>query len=81
VALYGLNRHANLRLIQRLKPGDLEKSTYHPEAKQNFTVAQLIEKMATHSAGHLEQIEKLKKAAGRASDIGPEASDKRPRIH
>src|SRR5438477_3744269 len=31
VALYGLNRHANLRLLRRLKPGDLEKSAFHPE--------------------------------------------------
>jgi len=30
VALYGLNRHANIQLLRRLKPGDLEKSAYHP---------------------------------------------------
>src|ERR1700675_489328 len=34
IALYGLNRHANLRLLQRLKSADLEKSAYHPEAKK-----------------------------------------------
>jgi hypothetical protein len=65
IALYGLNRHANLRLLQRLKPGDLGKSAYHPETKQDFTVAQLIERMATHGASHLEQIERLKKEAGK----------------
>jgi uncharacterized damage-inducible protein DinB len=65
VALYGLNRHANLRLLQRLKPGDLEKSAYQPETKQDFTVAQLVERMATHSASHLEQIERLKREAGK----------------
>jgi len=81
VALYGLNRHANLRLLQRLKPGDLEKSAYHPETKQDLTVAQLIERMATHGASHLEQIERLKKEAGRASDVGPQASDRRLRHH
>jgi uncharacterized damage-inducible protein DinB len=65
VALYGLNRHANLRLLQRLNPPDLAKSAYHPETKTEFTVAQLIERMATHGAIHLEQIEKLKKDAGK----------------
>ena len=63
VALYGLNRHANLRLLKRLKPGDLEKSAYHPETKQDFSVAQLIERMATHGANHLEQIERLRREA------------------
>lgn len=63
VALYGLNRHANLRLLQRLKPADLGKSAYHPETKEDFTVAQLIERMGTHGASHLAQIERLKKEA------------------
>jgi hypothetical protein len=62
VALYGLNRHANLRLLQRMKPGDLEKSAFHPETKKDFTVAELVERMGTHGASHLAQIEKLKKA-------------------
>jgi hypothetical protein len=61
VALYGLNRHANLRLLRRLTPADLTKSAYHPETKKDFTVAELIERMATHGASHLEQIERLKK--------------------
>ena len=39
VALYGLNRHANLRLLRRLKPGDLAKSAFHPERQKDFTVA------------------------------------------
>src|SRR5271170_6174935 len=30
VALYGLNRHANLRLLRRLKIDDLQKSARHP---------------------------------------------------
>jgi hypothetical protein len=63
VALYGLNRHANLRLLQRLKPGDLEKSAFHPETKKDFTVAELVEQMGTHGASHLAQIERLKKDA------------------
>jgi len=62
IALYGLNRHANLRLLQRMKPGDLEKSAFHPETKKDFTVAELVERMSTHGASHLAQIEKLKKA-------------------
>jgi len=65
IALYGLNRHANLRLLRRLKPEDLGKSAYHPETKQDFTVAQLIERMGTHGANHLGQIERLKREAGK----------------
>lgn len=65
IALYGLNRHANLRLLQRLKPADLGKSAYHPETKKDLTVEQLIERIATHGASHLDQIERLKKEAGK----------------
>jgi hypothetical protein len=61
IALYGLNRHANMRLLQRLKAGDLEKSALHPETGKNVTVSDLVEKMATHGASHLEQIERLKR--------------------
>ena len=61
VALYGLNRHANLRLLRRLKPADLAKSAFHPELQREVTVAEMIEKMARHGAGHLQQIERLKK--------------------
>jgi DinB superfamily len=63
IALYGLNRHANLRLLRRLKPADLDRSAYHPELKKAVTVADLIERLATHGANHLEQIERLKKEA------------------
>ena len=61
VALYGLNRHANVQLLRRMKPGDLGKSAYHPELKHDVTVAEYVEKMGTHGTNHLEQIEKLKK--------------------
>jgi hypothetical protein len=81
VALYGLNRHANLRLLLRLNPADLEKSAHHPETREDFTIAQLIERMAAHGANHLEQIERLKREAGWASDAGPQASDRRLRPH
>src|SRR5436190_9480620 len=63
VALYGLNRHSNLRLLRRLKPADLGKSAFHPELQREVTVAEMIEKMAGHGAGHLQQIERLKKDA------------------
>lgn len=62
-ALYGLNRHANLRLLKRLKPGDLEKSAFHPEIEKEFTVAALVERMGTHGASHLAQIERLRREA------------------
>jgi hypothetical protein len=61
VALYGLNRHHNLRLLHRLKPEDLEKSAYHPELKHDVTVAEYVERIGTHGANHLAQIERLKK--------------------
>ena len=65
VALYGLNRHHNLRLLRRLKPTDLEKSAFHPEHQKDVTVARLIEMMAGHGTNHLEQIERLKREAGK----------------
>jgi len=65
VAVYGLNRHHNLRLLRRLKPADLEKSAFHPERKQDVTVARLVEMMAGHGVDHLAQIERLKKEAGK----------------
>src|ERR1700690_775972 len=63
VALYGLNRHHNLQLLRRLKSADLEKTAYHPELKHDVTVAEYVERMGTHGANHLQQIERLKKQA------------------
>jgi len=71
IALYGLNRHANLRLLRRLTSADLGRSAYHPETKKDLTVAELIEIMGTHGTSHLEQIERLKKAGA-----GHQTSDK-----
>jgi len=65
VAVYGLNRHANLQLLRRLKAADMKKSAYHPELKADVTVADMVEKMSGHGANHLAQIEWLKKAAGK----------------
>src|ERR1700746_41166 len=63
VALYGLNRPHNLQLLRRIKPYDLEKSAYHPELRKNVTVAEYVERMGTHGANHLQQIERLKQKA------------------
>jgi hypothetical protein len=63
VALYGLNRHHNLRLLRGMKPEDLEKSAFHPEHKKDVTVARIVEQMAGHGVNHLAQIEKLKREA------------------
>jgi DinB superfamily len=63
IALYGLNRHHTLQLLRRLKPGDLAKSAYHPELKHDVTVAEYVERIGTHGASHLAQIERLKKQA------------------
>jgi hypothetical protein len=65
VAFYGLARHHNLRLLRRLKADDLSKSAYHPEMQRPMTVAEAVERMGGHGAGHLAQIEKLKEAAAR----------------
>lgn len=65
IALYGLNRHANLKLLRRLKADDLKKSAFHPELKSQVTVADLVERMAEHGTTHLGQIERLKKEAGK----------------
>jgi len=62
IAAYGLNRHATVQLLRRMKPGDLEKTAFHPELKEDVTVALYVERMGTHGATHLGQIEKLKKA-------------------
>ena len=63
VALYGLNRHANVQLLRRLKLADLEKSAFHPELNRDVTVAEMVERMAGHGPNHQEQIERLKKQA------------------
>ena len=65
VALYGLNRHHNLRLLRRLQPGDLEKGAFHPEYRKKETVADIVGRMSSHGANHLQQIERLKKEAGK----------------
>ncbi len=63
VALYGLNRHANLQLLRRLKIDDLQKSARHPELDRAVTVADYVQMMSKHGPNHLEQIERLKKEA------------------
>ena len=63
VALYGLNRHANVRMLRRLKAEDLQKSARHPELDHRVTVSDYVRMMAKHGPNHLEQIERLKKEA------------------
>src|SRR5579864_6180740 len=58
IALYGLNRHHTLQLLRRMKPGDLAKSAYHPELKHDVTVAEYVERIGSHGASHLAQIER-----------------------
>ena len=67
VALYGLNRHANVRLLRRqAKSADLLKSARHPELDHQVTVADYVRMMSKHGPNHLEQIERLKnEAAGK----------------
>jgi hypothetical protein len=63
VALYGLNRHANVRLLRRLKVVDLQKSARHPELDHRVNVSDYVGMMSKHGPNHLEQIERLKKEA------------------
>jgi hypothetical protein len=63
VAFYGLARHHNLRVLRRVTAGDYAKCAFHPEMQRDVTVAELVEMMGGHGAGHLAQIEKLKSMA------------------
>jgi hypothetical protein len=63
LAFYGLARHHHLCLLRPLKPTDLSKSAFHPETQRQVTVAELVERIAGHGFGHLQQIERLKVAA------------------
>ena len=65
VASYGLNRYNSLRVLRRLALADLEKGAFHPEHKRKVTVAEIVGMMARHGPNHLEQIERLKEAAGK----------------
>ncbi|HEV7219050.1 MAG TPA: DinB family protein [Terriglobales bacterium] len=61
IALFGINRHHNLRVLRRTKPEDLSKSAYHPELKRDVPLSEIVEKLDTHTENHLRQIEKLKR--------------------
>jgi hypothetical protein len=63
LAQYGLNRHHNLRLLRRLKPSDLKRSAWHPERNSNVDLEDMVQRLASHDANHLQQIELLKKEA------------------
>lgn len=63
VALFGLNRHHNVGLLRRLKPGDLDKSAMHPELNKQVPLWDYVQKMGVHGANHLQQIERLKREA------------------
>ena len=79
IALYSLLRRANLRVLRRLKPADLEKGGFHPEHKRKVTVAEIVEMMAKHGPSHLEQIERLKQMAGGGTPAA--ARSQKPRVH
>jgi uncharacterized damage-inducible protein DinB len=65
VALYGLNRHATLQMLRRLKVDDLKKSAFHPEHRRPVTLEEYLGMMVKHGPNHLEQIERLKKEAAK----------------
>ncbi len=61
IALFGINRHHNLRVLRRINPHYLSKSAYHPELKRDVLLSEIVEKLDTHTESHLRQIEKLKR--------------------
>jgi hypothetical protein len=61
IALFGVNRHHNLRILRRIKARDLDKSAYHPELKRDILLSEIVEKLDRHTENHLRQIEELKK--------------------
>jgi DinB superfamily len=63
IALFGVNRHHNLRLLRAVTVEDLKKGAHHPELKRDMTLEEMVLKLDGHSSSHLEQIEKLKKMA------------------
>jgi len=61
---YQAARRANVRLLRRLKPDDLDrKAAFHPEKKRKVTLGELIGMMAGHEPNHAGQIERLKQQA------------------
>src|SRR5439155_23119369 len=48
-----------LQLLRRIKLADLEKTAFHPELQKNVTVAEYVDRIGTHGANHLQQIERL----------------------
>jgi hypothetical protein len=61
IALFGINRHHNLRILRRIKAEDLIRSAYHPELMREMHLSEIVEKLDTHTENHLRQIERLKK--------------------
>lgn len=63
VAFYGIARHTNLQLLRKLNREEMEKSAYHPGRKADVKVEDLLRMLSVHADNHLQQIERLKKAA------------------
>ena len=64
LAAYQAARRANLRLLRRLKPADLERGALHPEKGRKVTLGELLGMMAGHEPNHAAQIERIKQQAG-----------------
>lgn len=60
IALFGVNRHHNLRILRRVKSQDLNKSAYHPELKRDVQLSEIVQKLDAHTQNHLRQIETIK---------------------
>jgi hypothetical protein len=67
LAAYQTARLANVRLLRRLKPADLQKGAFHPEKGRKVTVEELLGMMVVHDPNHAGQIERLKQQAEAAN--------------
>jgi len=63
LAAYQSARRANVRLLRRLQPADLQKGAFHPEKRRKVTLEELIGMMVIHDPNHAGQIERLKQQA------------------
>ena len=66
VADFGVLRRANLRLLERATPADLERVAVHAERGEE-SVARLMKLYAAHDLLHLRQIDRILGAGGTGS--------------
>ncbi|HXP46349.1 MAG TPA: DinB family protein [Terriglobales bacterium] len=63
LAAFQSARRANVRLLRRLRPADLQKGAFHPEKGRKVTLEELVGMLFVHDPNHAGQIERLKQQA------------------